>query len=204
MPELTPLYPLWLRIWHWTNVVLFLALLVTGISLHFAAPGAPLIPFDSSRFIHNVCGVAFSVNYLVYLVWNALSGNWRHYIPQRKRLFGRMLKQTMYYARGIFIGEAHPFPPAAAAKFNPLQQMSYLLVMYAGMPILIGSGFLYLFPEVLPDHFLGMDGLWPVAVIHYLLGLFLAVFMLGHIYLATAGETVFSEFRKMLKGECHD
>ena len=32
-------YPLWLRCWHWGNALLFVILLITGISMHYSKPG---------------------------------------------------------------------------------------------------------------------------------------------------------------------
>ncbi|MCD6375768.1 MAG: cytochrome b/b6 domain-containing protein [Caldisericaceae bacterium] len=46
------LYPLGLRIWHWTNVTLYIVLILTGISMHYPSPDNPLIPFKTARLIH--------------------------------------------------------------------------------------------------------------------------------------------------------
>ena len=35
-------YPLWLRFWHWGNAVLFVTLLITGLSMHYSNPGPAL------------------------------------------------------------------------------------------------------------------------------------------------------------------
>jgi thiosulfate reductase cytochrome b subunit len=200
MTERTYMIPLWLRLWHWTNALLFLVLLVTGVSLHFATPEMPLIPFATARSLHNIAGIAISILYLPLIAANVFTGNGRQYLPRLKGFPGRLKRQQTFYARGIFKGEPHPFPMTPATKFNPLQQITYLAVIYGAMPVLIISGFLFMFPEVLPDRLLGMGGLWPVAVLHYLIGLFLTVFLIGHIYMATIGETVLSDLKMMITG----
>lgn len=200
MAERSYIVPLWLRLWHWTNALLFLALLVTGVSLHFAMPESPLIPFAAARTVHNVAGIAISILYGTLIVANAVTGNGRQFLPRLKGFPARLKRQQAFYASGIFKGEARPFPMTPERKFNPLQQVAYLGVVYGAMPVLVVSGFLFMFPELAPDRLLGMGGLWPIAVLHYLIGLFLSVFLIGHVYMATAGETVLSEIKMMITG----
>ncbi|MBF0584207.1 MAG: cytochrome b/b6 domain-containing protein [Magnetococcales bacterium] len=194
------LYPLWLRVWHWCNAISFLMLILTGVSLHFAGAAIPLIPFNTARILHNIFGIFMTLAYLVYALATVSGRNGIHYRPRWEGLLGRLLCQARFYGVGIFRDEPHPFPSTARCKFNPLQQITYLGVMFAGVPLLIVSGLMFFWPELAPAQFLGMDGLWVVAVSHYLFGLLLTAFMLGHIYLATAGETLLGEFRKMIFG----
>ncbi len=193
-------YPLWLRLWHWSNALLFLLLVVTGISLHFASPDAAFIPFKDALVFHNVGGILMSGFYLAFLVGNAVTGNGRYYLPKRDNFIRDMWKQMVFYGIGIFRGDPHPFPASRTRKFNPLQQLTYLFVMYGAMPILIITGFLFLFPEYGPDKVMGMGGIWPVAVLHYVIGFLLTVFLAGHLYLITTGETITSELQKMMTG----
>ncbi|MBF0379937.1 MAG: cytochrome b/b6 domain-containing protein, partial [Magnetococcales bacterium] len=123
-------------------------------------------------------------------------GNIVHYKMRFAGLLPRLIKQAMFYGVGIFKGEHHPFPSTPHCKFNPLQQVTYIFVMFIAMPGLIITGLLFFFPQLAPEQFLEMDGLWVVGVLHYLIGVFLVTFMIGHIYLATAGERVTSEFKK--------
>ncbi|MEO5350275.1 MAG: cytochrome b/b6 domain-containing protein [Magnetococcus sp. YQC-3] len=194
------LYPVWLRIWHWSNALSFIILIVSGVSLHFAGSTVPLLPFNTARVLHNVFGLLLTFAYGVYALATLFGRNGIHYRPRLAGLPGRLLRQAMFYGVGIFRGEPHPFPATARCKFNPLQQVTYLGVMFVFVPLLILSGLLFFFPEWAPEQFLEMDGLWVVGVAHFLLGLLLTAFMLGHLYLATAGETLLGEFRKMIFG----
>ena len=38
------LYPIWIRLWHALNALMFLVLIITGISLHYATAGIQLYP----------------------------------------------------------------------------------------------------------------------------------------------------------------
>ena len=59
-------------------------------------------------------------------------------------------KQARFYLYGIMKGEPHPFAATTTDKFNPLQQLaSYLGVMFGLVPLLLITGVLCLYPEVL-------------------------------------------------------
>ncbi len=200
MAERSYIMPVWLRLWHWTNALLMIALIVSGASLHFPDSVVPVVRFDIARTIHNVSGIAISVLYVAYLVWNSRSGNLRQYYPNPKELMTGLNEQNAYVAMGIFKGAPPPVSPTPEKKFNVLQQMTYLLVMYVAMPLLIVTGIAFFFPELAPAQMFGMDGLLPIAVAHYVIGFLLTMFLLGHIYMGTMGVTAMAGFQMMITG----
>lgn len=72
--------------------------------------------------------------------------------------------------------------------------------MYVGMPLLILSGIVLLFPEIAINIIPGMSGLVISDVIHITMGFFLSVFMIIHIYTCTLGAKPTSLFRGILSG----
>ncbi|MDX9790088.1 MAG: cytochrome b/b6 domain-containing protein [Candidatus Kapabacteria bacterium] len=194
------LYPLWLRIWHWFNAFLFLILIISGISMHYSASNDLLLPFDIAMYTHNVAGIILSFIFVYYTIFNIASGNFRHYLPSLKNFTERMVKQATYYVYGVFKGHPHPYHTDSKNKFNPLQQLTYFAIMFFMMPLIIISGWLLMFPELAPENVLGMGGVWPMAILHIVVGFFLSLFMFGHIYLATHGETVSANFKSMIDG----
>ena len=134
MSEQLYLYPLWIRIWHWTNALMFLVLIITGLSMQYSSPDFPLIRFDLAVSFHNISGVIISINYLFFIVVNRFSFNRKYYRFKRKGFINRLMKQFLYYTVGIFKNEPPPFPVSKKRKFNPMQKFSYLMVMYIGMP----------------------------------------------------------------------
>lgn len=194
------LYPFWLRFWHWLNALLFLVLITTGASMHYAGEAGFLIPFATAVAMHNFAGVTLTFFYAVYFVANLTSGNYRHYIPKTKSLLKGLIAQGRYYLYGIFVGAPHPTSATADQKFNPLQQVTYLQIMYGLMPLILVTGWLLFFPEYLPGKVLGVGGVWPIAVGHSLLGFLGALFMLGHVYLGTTGHTPGANFKGMWTG----
>ena len=72
-------YPLWLRCWHWGNALLFVILLITGISMHYSEPGAPPFGFRADVLIHNASGILLTLFYGLFLFGNFVLGNGRYY-----------------------------------------------------------------------------------------------------------------------------
>ena len=190
----------WIRVWHWSNALLIVILGVTGISVHFADPDLPLVGFALAVRIHRVAGVALIAAYLFFVVANAVSGNWWHFVPKPPGIRQRLMAQARWYSVGIFRGEPSPHGVTRDAHFNVLQALTYWGVMYLLMPTVIISGLIYLYPEFAPDRLFGFDGLLPVAMLHYLTAAAILLFMLSHIYLGTTGRTVGAMFRMMFTG----
>jgi thiosulfate reductase cytochrome b subunit len=191
------LYPLWIRLWHWTNVLLFIVLIISGTSLHFANG---FLTFETAMLVHNLAGIMLILVWLIFVIGNFVSENGKHYRIKFKGLISGLIKQSYYYAIGIFKGDAHPFHVSTEMKFNSLQQLSYIGVMYGLMPILILTGLFFLFPAYLPEKLLGIDSFWVIAIAHLVVAYLLILFMVVHIYIITTGETVFSNLQAMLTG----
>jgi thiosulfate reductase cytochrome b subunit len=87
---------------------------------------------------------------------NIVTGNSKYYRIDRKNFFSDLGKQLRYYSYGMFRGEKHPFPVTMDRKFNPLQKLTYTLIMYAGLPLIIISGIGLMFPEVTVEKMFGI------------------------------------------------
>ncbi len=129
-------YPAWLRIWHWLNALLFFSLIFSGINLQYVDTKSPIINFQNAVLIHNISGITLTVNYLFFFILNIASGNYKQYLPKLKGILNRLLIQMKFYISGIFKNESHPFETSKAQKFNPLQQITYLKIMYIVFPLI--------------------------------------------------------------------
>ncbi len=85
-------------------------------------------------------------------------------------------------------------------KFNPLQKLTYVLVMYAGLPLIIISGFGLMFPEITIVKLFGVSGFILTDILHITMGFLVTVFLVIHIYTCTLGAKPSSLFRGMLTG----
>lgn len=193
-------YPAYIRIWHLLNALLFLVLILTGLSMQYSRPEAPLIPFQVSVKIHNICGIGLTANYLVFFIGNIISKNGRNYRIEWRGARTRLWKQLRYYTGGYFRKENPPFPIDQDRKFNPLQAFTYAIAMYAGVPLLFITGWGLLFPETILERVFGVSGLLVTDLVHVITGFLLSIFMLVHIYLCTLGLNPASNFRAILTG----
>lgn len=196
------LYPKWIRAWHIINALMFLILIVTGLSMQYTDKANPayIVGFAKAVKWHNFAALILTASYVVFVVGNAVTKNGRYYRIERENFLADLIKQLKYYSFGMFRGEKHPFPVTFERKFNPLQKFSYILAMYVGMPLLILSGIVLLFPEIAINIIPGMSGLVISDVIHITMGFFLSVFMIIHIYTCTLGAKPTSLFRGILSG----
>jgi len=194
------LYPLWLRLWHGVNAVCIILLILTGISLHYSGRSFLLIDFKSAIAIHNLAGLLVSLNYLVFIAGNIVTGNGRHYRIKVQGLTNRISKQINYYLRGMFRNEDSPFPVTSKRKFNPLQKYAYILIMYVVVPLLIVSGIALLFPEIIIDKIFRVSGIMITAIVHGIMGFMVFVFLLVHLYVASLGKSPVRNYKSIITG----
>ena len=194
------LYPLWVRLWHLANALMCLALIITGLSLQYSSIEYTMIPFNYAISVHNISGIILCVGYVFFLFANRFTSNGHYYQFHRKGMLSRVLKQARYYSFGIFKHEQPPFPVKVGRKFNPLQKISYVFVMYIFMPFILISGIALFFPDLLPDKIFGIGGIHFIDLIHIISGFILSIFMVVHIYFCTIGKTPLSNFKSMVNG----
>ncbi|SHF58685.1 thiosulfate reductase cytochrome b subunit [Mariniphaga anaerophila] len=194
------LYPLWLRIWHGINALGILVLIFSGISLHYSTRGALLLRFDIAIAVHNIAGVIITFNYFIFILGNILTKNGQHYRVKVQGLPKRLMKQILYYTSGMFKGESSPYPVTEKRKFNPLQKYSYIFVMYIFLPALIVTGIALLFPEMIIEKVFRISGVMITAVLHGILGFFVFLFLLIHLYVASMGKPPGKNYKSILTG----
>lgn len=201
MEEKIYLYPVWVRIWHWINALLFVLLLLTGLSMHYASASSQfLIPFHTSVMTHNICGIILIINFLFFAFANRFTWNGKYYKISSKNYIRDLWKQVIYYSFGIFKKHPKPFPITKDRKFNPLQQFSYIIAMYVIVPLIIISGLGLLFPDITISKIFGLSGLWLTDLLHQIMGYAIAVFWIIHLYFCTIGKTWTSNFGSMVNG----
>ncbi|WED23992.1 cytochrome b/b6 domain-containing protein [Vibrio sp. JC009] len=190
----TVMFPAGIRLWHNTNVIVFVTLLLTGLSMHFS-----LIAFELSQYMHNILGGALIVFWMLYLLYLLVSGQIKQYIP-RKNFIGDAIKQGAYYLKGIHKGEENPAGHDPKKRLNPLQQMGYLSIVFGAFPLLILSGIGLFFSELLPAEIFGFDAKTLTVMVHVGMAHVMLLFIAVHVYLCTTGVTPAEHFKSMLTG----
>jgi thiosulfate reductase cytochrome b subunit len=168
--------------------------------MHYAKPGPVPHAFQANVLIHNAAGILLTLFYCLFLYGNLRFGNGRYYRLMAGDLIPGLFLQARYYLWGIFVGSPNPYPHTEERKFNPLQILSYLGVMYLLFPVLTVTGWALLFPDRLPEEVLGVRGIGLWALAHTFLGFFVSLFMVVHVYLGTTGTTPGELFRFMWYG----
>jgi thiosulfate reductase cytochrome b subunit len=196
------LYPIWVRLWHVFNAILFIILIVTGLSMQYTDNHEYILVVGFARAVkwHNIAAILLTINYIIFVIGNTATENGKYYRISRKNFFADMGTQLKYYSWGMFRREKHPFPVTEDRKFNPLQKFTYVLAMYVALPLLIISGLGLMFPETVLNRFLGVSGLILTDILHITMGFLLSLFMLIHIYTCTLGAKPTSLFKSMISG----
>jgi thiosulfate reductase cytochrome b subunit len=158
------------------------------------------IKFQTSVNLHNISGIAVSLNYLLFFIGNIVTNNGKFYLIKPMGFLKRPMKQAYYYAYGMFHGMKAPYPLSEKRKFNPLQKYAYVFVMFLAVPFVIISGFGLLFPEIIIDEIYHMSGIFLTAVLHSAAGFFISIFLLIHLYVASIGKSPVGNFKSIITG----
>lgn len=196
------LYPKWIRLWHVINALMFIILIITGLSMQYTdkSNAAYIVAFAKAVKWHNFAAIILVFNYIFFVTGNLLTNNGKYYRIGRKHFISDLITQFKFYSRGMFKGEKHPFPVTEDRKFNPLQKITYVLALYVALPLLIISGIGLLLPEITIKTFFGVSGLILTDILHISMGFLLSIFMIIHIYTCTLGHKPTSLFRGIITG----
>lgn len=199
-PNKIYLYPVWVRLWHFANAVLIILLILSGISMQYSSPSSPVIRFDLAVSMHNISGILLTLFYAVFIIGNLTTENGKYY---RQKLAGyskELFLQIRYYSYGMFKGEPAPFKISKERKFNPIQKLTYISVMYILFPLIFITGWALLFPEFIVTRLLHFSGITLTSLFHAVIGFLISLFLIIHIYFCTVGHTVTSNFKSMING----
>jgi len=195
------LHPLPVRIWHWINATGFVLLVLTGIQIRYVGL-VDFVPFRTAVVLHAWVGFVIIANFFIWLVFYMFTDKARLYHPELNpvELFRGCLRQTVYYAYGMFKGLPNPFHLSRFRKFNPLQSLTYQIVMLFLVPLQCVTGILLWditrFSKVVD--FLG--GVRVVDTVHVLIFIIIVFYIPFHAYLATLGRTPLEHYKAMFTG----
>lgn len=187
------------RLWHWLQTAAIVLLLLTGVVIHRPDPFS-FIDFRKTVLVHNIIAAILAVNAFLALFYHLASGEIKQYIPKPKGFFDRTITQAIYYLRGIFKGEHHPFEKTPDKKLNPLQQVTYFGLLNVLLPLQGITGILMWGVQRWPSLANALGGLPFLAPIHTILAWLFASFIVLHVYLTTTGTTAVSSLEAMITG----
>jgi thiosulfate reductase cytochrome b subunit len=211
MKRIVEKHPLAIRWFHWVNFPVLSLMIWSGILIYWANDvyrvgwgDTTVLKFFPKSF-YEAFGVAFklakgmawhfvlmwvfALNGLLYVLYTAFSGEWRHLLPTRHS-FKEAWLVTLY---DLGIRKEHP----PIRKFNGAQQIAYTAVVLMGLGSLVTGLAIYK-----PTQFSWLTalsgGYKSARVIHFMLTIGYVLFFLVHI-----GQVVragWNNFRAMVAG----
>jgi thiosulfate reductase cytochrome b subunit len=201
------MYTLYERIWHWLQAVAIFILIFTGLIIH-RPDMFGVFDFGFTVLVHNAVGFLLLINAFLALFFHLASGEIQQYLPQPRGFFNQAITQALFYMRGIFRGEEHPFEKNPQKKLNPLQQITYFSILNVLLPLQVITGVLIWGMQRWPTVATALGGLAFLAPLHTLAAWLFASFIIMHVYLTTTGHTPIANIRAMIVGwddvEVHD
>jgi len=195
------IHPLPVRIWHWVNAAGFVVMILTAIQIRYVGL-IDVISFRTAVLVHNYTGLVLIANFFVWLGFYLFSDRIRAYLPEinpRKHFIGSF-RQMYFYGYGIFKGEPNPFHLSIYRKFNPLQSMTYQVVLMLLVPIQFYTGLLMWDAKHFASQIDFFGGIRVIDTVHVLIFCALVFYLLVHVYLGTLGHTRLAHFKAMFSG----
>jgi thiosulfate reductase cytochrome b subunit len=195
------LHPLAVRIWHWINAAACVMMLLTGAQIRYVGV-INVAPFRIAVTLHNWTGFVLIANFFLWLGFYLCSDRIRAYHADLNPMtyFRGSLMQAVYYGYGILKGLPNPFHPSVYRKFNPLQAMTYQMIMLLLLPIQCITGILLWDLTRFSGTVAMLGGLRVVDTVHVLIFIFFVFYIPAHIYLGTMGRTPIVHFKEMFTG----
>lgn len=211
MKRLEKKHPLAIRWFHWINFPVLMLMIWSGLLIYWANDvysiriGSHVLfkffpeAFYSRFFIdqrlaegmawHFLFMWLFAINGLLYVIYTALSGEWRYLLPNR---------QSAQETWQVVLHDLHirkePLPPR---KYNGAQRIAYTGVVFMGLGSLLTGLAIYKPTQLAPLVAL-MGGYGIARFIHFWLTIGYVAFFLVHIIqVARAG---WNNFRAMITG----
>jgi thiosulfate reductase cytochrome b subunit len=167
------IHPLPVRIWHWTNAVGFVLMILTGMQIRYVGL-IDVVSFRTAVSVHNFVGFVLIANFVLWLVF--------------------------YLTSDRFRGEPNPFQPTIYRKFNPLQSMIYQIIVMLLLPIQIYTGILLWDVKRFSAQVDFFGGVRVIDTVHVLIFITFVFYVLVHVYLGTLGHTRLAHFKSMMTG----
>ena len=193
--------PLPVRIWHWLNALGFVALILTGIQIRYANM-FNVLSFETAIKTHNWVAFTVIANYFVWLGFYLFSDRITVYHPELnpRKFFDKAFKQIMFYSYGIFKGEPSPHKVLPYDKFNPMQSITYQIIMLLVVPVQFITGIMMWDIKRFEGPIAMLGGIQNVDTVHVLIFIFFVSFTMIHAYMGALGHTPSAHFKEMFTG----
>jgi len=190
------IYNLAIRMGHWANAVTIMMLVITGFIMHYAGASHTL------GYLHHIFGMILVLLYGAFVAHEVATLDLAQYLSQDWELREGILRQALFYIKGIFKREEHPYHMKRDNRLNPLQKVAYFGVMFGLMPLVVITGMILIKPAWLNFivSYIGMENMKWIFMAHLVGAFGVVAFLIGHVYLGTTGDTLSQHFEVMVNG----
>ena len=115
------------RLWHWSQALLIISLLITGFEVHGVYR---LFGFEQAVDHHITLAWTLIGLWAFAVFWHLTTDEWKNYIPTAKNFKA----QVQYYLTGVFRHAPHPTRKRSLSKLNPLQRLVYFFLKILNLP----------------------------------------------------------------------
>ncbi len=193
--------PLPVRIWHWLHAMGFVVLILTGIQIRYTNL-FNVLTFETAVKTHNWVAFAVIANYFIWLGFYLFSDRITVYHPELnpRKFFDKAFEQARYYSYGIFKGERSPHKVQPYDKFNPMQSITYQIVMLLVVPVQFITGIMMWDIKRFESWIAMFGGIQVIDTVHVLVFIFFLSFTMIHAYMGALGQKPSTHFKEMFTG----
>lgn len=170
------------RIWHWTNALLMIALIITGAYLRLRGIAA-LKSHDPFLTWHKYMGVAMIITTLCWFVYLKLSGNSRRYYDIARRYLNAIRVRLLFHLYAIFAGRENRFKASAHAQRIPLPKIANDGVMFIFLPLQCLTGLFFFNLPGVRRYLLSANLMGLLAAVHLICAYVMVMYLIVHLYL---------------------
>ncbi len=106
-----------------------IGLILTGMAIHYPDRFGIFGSMANAVRWHSWIGFALIFNAFLGIFYHVTAEKYHHFLPRMDDFTGAAIRQARFYFYGIFKGEKHPFDADPRRKLNPLQKITYLLLL---------------------------------------------------------------------------
>jgi len=168
-------HSIWIRIFHWTNMISITLLVLSGFYIHAPESFAIFKNMDNARMLHFAMAYVLTFG-VIGRVYYAIAAKDAHNIVFNPKTdtpkFPSMIK---YY---LFMADSHPY----YGKYNPGQKMMYTGWLVMAL-LMIVTGFVMYNPNAFMAVGGALGGLIAVRMIHLITTWLFVISVVVHVYL---------------------
>jgi thiosulfate reductase cytochrome b subunit len=177
-------HPAYVRVTHWINTLVFAGLVVSGVAILIAHPR---LYWGETGAVGGPSLIDLPIPFLLgHSGW----GRYLHFLSAWIAVLTGIVYVAAAVSRGHVRRELMPRRSGDDSGYGPLQRLSYLIVVFAIMPlaILTGLGMSPAIASVFPALVEAFGGHQSARTIHFFVASALVLFAIGHVVMvARAG-----------------